>query len=124
MFWLTDILLVRMEKQKSNVMGHIKNSKYFKDFVDSFEDGVKIRESQSYLYRPDGLPEHYLVVLRIDSPKFDKMNLIFKMTEEDQVVDAEAHVDVMGGKGKPEEVDNMEIRDSLQDKIKKLKDND
>lgn len=124
MFWPADTLSICMDKQKSNVMGQIKGSKYFKDFVDSFEDGIKVRDGQSYLYRPDGLSEHYLVILRIESPRFDKMNLIFKMTEEDQVVDAEAHVDVMGGKGKPEEVNNIQIRDSLQDKIKKLKNKD
>lgn len=112
-----------MNDEDGNIITKIKNSKYFEEFVESFEEDITVYESRSYIYRPTGLAGHYLVVLRVSSSQFDKMNLIFKVTENDKLVDAEAQVDVMGGRGEPEEIDKISFEESLKDKIRKLKNN-
>lgn len=111
-----------MNSEEQNVIAKIKKSEYFNNFIQDIGESARVIDSGSYIYRPDDFNDHYLVVIRVDSNSRDKLNLIFKMTEDDQIVDAEAHVDFLGGVGEPDAMEGIHIEDSLQDKIRKLKD--
>ena len=110
---------------KSEVLTKIRSSDKYKSVMSSLRSKYDdVEEESSYIYEPEGLPEsQFVVVMHVTDPNSLDMDLMFKIEEDGNVLDAEAEVDELSGIGRPQRVDEyLKRKTSIKDKIESFRD--
>lgn len=104
----------------SEVAEKIRESDYYTDIAEVLKSQYKnVEEQNMYAYKTEQDESEYVVTVQF-SGMDNKMSVVFQMSEEDEIIDAEASVSVLGETGEPERVDEyIHKEDSIRYRIYK-----
>lgn len=123
-FTLETLNIIMVSGTENKLLDKIRGSQSYKSAMSNLRSRYDdIKEESSYLYQPDSTKEsHSIVVIRISGSGSLDMDLIFKVNDEGNILNAEAEVDSLSGVGKPNKVDEyLNRKTSIKDKIRSLR---
>lgn len=89
----------------SEVAEEIRQSDYYTDIAEVLKSQYKnVEEQNMYAYKTNKDDSEYVVTVQF-SGMDNKMSVVFQMSEDDEILDAEASVSILGETGEPERVD-------------------
>lgn len=115
-----------VSETENELLNKIRDSEHYKSAMSNLRSKYEnVNEESSYMYKPENIEQSYsIVVIRVSGSASLNMNLIFKIDDAGEVIDAEAEVDALSGVGEPKKVDEyLKRKSSIKDRIKSLRDN-
>lgn len=116
-----------VSETKREILTEIRGSDHYKSAMSNLRSKYdNVSEESSYMYEPDSFPDsQFVVVIRVSGEESLNMDLMFKIDEDGNVLDAEAEVDELSGIGKPQRVDEyLKRKTSIKDRIQSLREDE
>lgn len=115
--------MIESKSVDEKVLEKIKDSDQFKTLIETLESArdSEVSVKNSYAYKPEDSNDNYIVVMNIDDSGQDKISLVFKISNDDKIVNCSANFDEMNN-GDPDVSHILDLEeDSVHIKSKKDK---
>jgi hypothetical protein len=113
------------DKADARILSKIRSSEYYESLLEDLQSKYdRVEESSSYIYRPNSFSSsEFLVIVKFKSITGSMtMDLIFKMDNDNKILDAEASIDQYSGNREPKKVDEyIEKNQSIKEKVKSMR---